>query len=157
MALPLVLLATRFGRLADRKTPMLVASVGMLAVAPAVFAYGWLGLPIALGAAGIIHAAGSAALSPAAAALVAEGSPPDMIARGQGLLEAIGFLAAAAAALPTGWAYETIGRGTWFSLLSGLSVVMFAFAWWFMREQGTPQQDPVEDSLVARPASEISD
>jgi MFS family permease len=157
MALPLVLLATRFGRLVDRKTPMLVASVGILAVAPAVLAYGWLGLPIALAAAGILHAAGSAALSPAAAALVAQGSPPDMVARGQGLLEAVGFLAAAAAALPTGWAYETIGRGAWFSLLSGLSVVMFAFGWWLMREQGTPQQDHMGDSLVAPPASEISE
>jgi len=133
MALPLVLLAARFGRIVDRRTPMLVATVGIAAVAPAVLGYGWLGAPVALALAGIVHATGSAALGPAAAALVAEGSPPEMVARGQGLLEAIGFLAAAAAALPSGWAYETMGRTWWFSLLSGLSVVLLATGWWLMR------------------------
>lgn len=136
MAAPLVLLASRFGRLVDRRSPMLVAGVGMIAVAPAVFAYGWLGFPVVLGAAGLVHATGSAALSPAAAALVAQGSPPDMVARGQGLLEAVGFLAAAAAALPTGWAYETIGRGPWFTMLAVLCVIAFAMGWWLLREQG---------------------
>ncbi|MCK5439687.1 MAG: MFS transporter, partial [Gemmatimonadetes bacterium] len=126
MAVPLVVLAARFGRLVDQRTPMFVASLGILGVAPAVLGYGWLGVPVALAGAGIVHAIGSAALSPAIAALVAEGSPPDMVARGQGLLEAVGFLAAAAAALPTGWAYETIGRATWFTGLSAVSVVLFA-------------------------------
>ncbi len=135
MALPLVLLASRFGRLVDRRSPILVAGLGMIAVAPAIFAYGWLAVPVALGAAGIAHAVGSAALAPAAASLVAQGSPPDMVARGQGLLEAVGFLAAAAAALPTGWAYETMGRGPWFTMLSGLCLVAFAVAWCLMRVQ----------------------
>jgi hypothetical protein len=61
---------------------VLIASFGILAIAPAVVSYGWLNAPLALGAAGIIHAIGSSAISPAAAALVAEGSPPDMIAGG---------------------------------------------------------------------------
>ena len=129
MALPLVFLAVRFGRLVDRKGSVLVASFGILVIAPAVVSYGWLNLPVALGAAGIVHAIGSSAISPAAAALVAEGSPPDMIARGQGLLEAVGFLAAAAFALPTGWAYETIGRATWFTGLAVVSVALFALGW----------------------------
>jgi DHA1 family multidrug resistance protein-like MFS transporter len=126
MALPLVFLAARFGRLVDRKSSVLVASFGILAMAPAVLALGWLNAPVALGAAGFVMAIGSSAISPAAAALVAEGSPPDMIARGQGLLEAVGFLAAAAAALPTGWAYETIGRATWFTGLSAVTIALFA-------------------------------
>jgi MFS family permease len=130
MALPLVLLATRFGRLVDQRTPMFVASFGILAVVPAVLGYGWLTAPVALVVAGIFHAVGSAALSPSAAALVAEGSPPDMVARGQGLLEAVGFLAAAAAAFPTGWAYETVGRGVWFTFLAAASVAVFAVGWW---------------------------
>ena len=135
MALPLVFLAVVFGRLVDRKSSVTVASFGILALAPAVLSYGWLTVPVALGAAGIVHAVGSAALSPAAAALVARGSPPDMVARGQGLLEAVGFLAAAAAALPTGWAYETLGRASWFSLLSGVSVALFAIGWWLSRNE----------------------
>lgn len=135
MALPLVFLAVAFGRLVDRRSSVLVASFGILAIAPAVLSYGWLTVPVALGAAGIMHAVGSSALSPAAAALVARGSPPDMVARGQGLLEAVGFLAAAAAALPTGWAYETIGRATWFSFLSVASVALFATGWWLSRDE----------------------
>jgi MFS family permease len=83
MAAPLVFLSVRFGRLVDRKGSVLIASFGILAIAPAVVSYGWLNAPLALGAAGIVHAVGSSAISPAAAALVAEGSPPDMIARGQ--------------------------------------------------------------------------
>ena len=135
MALPLVVFSVRFGRLVDRKSSALVASFGILAVAPAVLAYGWLNLPVALGAAGIVHAVGSSALSPAAAALVAKGSPPDMVARGQGLLEAVGFLAAAAAAVPSGWAYETIGRATWFSLMSFVSVAIFTAGWLLARSR----------------------
>jgi len=135
MALPLVFLAARFGRLVDKKSPVVVGLFGVLAVAPAVLGYGWLTWPIALAAAGMVHAVGSAALSPAAATLVAQGSPPDMVARGQGLLEAVGFLAAAAAALPTGWAYDTIGRAAWFSLLSGVSVALFSTGWWLMRSE----------------------
>ncbi|HSR44237.1 MAG TPA: MFS transporter [Acidimicrobiia bacterium] len=135
MALPLVVFSVRFGRLVDRKSSALVASFGILAVAPAVLAYGWLNLPVALGAAGIVHAVGSSALSPAAAALVAKGSPPDMVARGQGLLEAVGFLAAAAAAVPSGWAYETIGRATWFSLMCFVSVAIFTAGWLLARSR----------------------
>ncbi|MFW2340341.1 MAG: hypothetical protein ACN4GK_09850, partial [Acidimicrobiia bacterium] len=138
MAAPLVFLSVRFGRLVDRKGSVLIASFGILAIAPAVVSYGWLNAPLALGAAGIIHAVGSSAISPAAAALVAEGSPPDMIARGQGLLEAVGFLAAAAFALPTGWAYETIGRATWFTGISAASLALFATGWWLARRQHAP-------------------
>jgi len=58
-----------------------------------------------------------------------------MIARGQGLLEAVGFLAAAAFALPTGWAYETIGRATWFTGLSVVSLALFALGWRLARPQ----------------------
>jgi MFS family permease len=125
MALPLVFLAARFGRWIDRSSPLLVGGLGVAVVSLAVSSYGWLAAPIALALAGVVHSTGSAALAPASAALVAAGSPPDMVARGQGLLEAVGFLAAAAAALPTGWAYETIGRGPWFAGLAGLGVLLY--------------------------------
>jgi MFS family permease len=125
---PLVFLATPFGRMVDRRSPMLVAGVGVVLLVPAFAAYGWLGAPIALALAGVVHAIGSAAIGPAGAALVAHGSPPDMVARGQGLLEAVGFLAAGAAALPSGWAYETIERSVWFPLLAGLFAVVFLLA-----------------------------
>lgn len=134
MATPLIFLAVRFGRLVDRKGSVLVATFGIVAIAPAVVSYGWLSSAVALGAAGIVHAVGSSAIGPAAAALVAEGSPSDMVARGQGLLEAVGFLAAAAFALPTGWAYETIGRATWFTGVGLSSLALFVTGWLLARK-----------------------
>jgi MFS family permease len=133
IAIPLIFLGPRFGRLVDRKSPVLVAFIGIVLLLPALAGNGWLTVPVLLAVAGALIAAGGAALGPAGAALVARGSPPDMIARGQGLLEAFGFLAAAAAALPSGWAYETIGRGIWFSALAGLSALVFAVGWWLSR------------------------
>ncbi|HSR14192.1 MAG TPA: MFS transporter, partial [Gemmatimonadales bacterium] len=126
---PLIFLATPFGRLIDRRSPLPISALGMVLLLPAVAAYGRLGAPITLALAGVVHAAASAAIGPAGAALVARGSPPDMIARGQGLLEAVGFLAAAATALPSGWAYDTVGRGVWFGGLAGLLAVLFLVAW----------------------------
>lgn len=134
-AIPLVLLATRFGRLIDQKSPVMVGAVGMVVIVPAVLGYGWLTAPLILTLAAIVHSIGSAALAPAGATLVAAGSPPDMLARGQGLLEAVGFLAAAAASLPAGWAYENVGRGPWFSGLMALGVGLFMVGWWLARPQ----------------------
>lgn len=135
LAIPLVSLATRFGRLVDQKSPVTVGAMGMVAIVPAVLGYGWLTAPLALALAGIVHSFGSAALAPASAALVAVGSPSNMVARGQGLLEAVGFLAAAAASLPAGWAYDTIGRGPWFAGLMALGIGLFMVGWWLGRPQ----------------------
>ncbi len=126
MAIPMIGLAPVFGRLADRLTPTRVGRLAMLLVVPALLGYGWLEAPVLLAITGIVHAVGIAALAPAGAALVAAGSPLDMVARGQGLLEAVGFLAAAAASFPSGWAYETIGRTTWFAGMAALVVGLFA-------------------------------
>ncbi len=145
IAVPLILLSSTFGRLIDQRSPGLVAGIGIAAVAPAVLGYGWLSAPAALAAAGILHGIGSAALSPASASLVAAGSPPGMVARGQGLLEAIGFLAAAAAALPAGWLYDTVGRRVSFSLVAVAGLVLFAVGWAFTRDD-LANEGPLPDT-----------
>jgi MFS family permease len=140
IALPLIFLAPRFGRIVDARTPTTVALLSMVLITPAIAAYGWLTVPALLILVAVLHGVGSAALGPASAALVAAGSPPHLVARGQGLMEAIGFLAAAAAALPTGWAYEGIGRGAWFSGLAGAGVALAALGWGLGRHRGDRPQ-----------------
>jgi MFS family permease len=140
IALPLIFLAPRFGRMVDARTPTTVALLSMVLITPAIVAYGWLAAPALLILVAVLHGTGSAALGPASAALVAAGSPPHLVARGQGLMEAIGFLAAAAAALPTGWAYETVGRGVWFSGLAGVGVGLAVLGWWLGRQPGDGQE-----------------
>jgi MFS family permease len=129
MAIPMILLAPILGRLVDRRAPRLVGLLSMAAIIPGLLGYGFLGTPPLLAIAAVVHAVGIAALAPAAAALVAVGSPPQMVARGQGLLEAFGFIAAAVASFPSGWAYETIGRGSWFSALAAVAAGVFVVGW----------------------------
>ena len=144
IAIPLVLLAPRFGRLTDRRSPTLVAIPGVLIVSAAVLGYGWLGAPLLLAGAALVHGVGTAALAPAGAALVAAGSPPDMMARGQGLMEAVGFIVAAAAAIPAGWAYETMGRGVWWTGIATVAWAVFVFGWWMARSSAPGSPSPSE-------------
>jgi DHA1 family multidrug resistance protein-like MFS transporter len=134
-AVPLMVLAPGLGRLVDRRSAASVALPGLVVLLAAVTGYGMLETPGLLTAAGLLHGAGAAAIAPAGAALVAAGSPPDMIARGQGLMEAVGFVVAAAAALPAGWAYEAVGRGVMFGAVAALGAVLTAVGWFVGRRE----------------------
>ena len=137
IALPLIMLAPRFGRLVDRRSPTLVAFLGTLGVITAVSGYAILETPLLLASAAIVHGVGSAAIGPAAATMVSRGSPSEMTARGQAVLKAAGFLAAAVAAIPAGWAYETIGRGISWSVIGTVSAAFFLVGWQLSRGETT--------------------
>ncbi len=137
IAAPIVVLAARFGRFADRRSPRLVAVPGFVLMMTAVLGYGWLDIPLVLGGAVLLHGVGSAAVVPAGEALVAAGSPPDMLARGQGLLEAVGFMVAAISAVFAGWAYGALGRGVLWSVIAAAASVSFAVGWWVARPSGS--------------------
>lgn len=133
VALPLLFLTRVLGRLVDGRSPMSVAVPGVGAMLIALLGYVWLQTPIALAGAALVQGFGVAAISPAGSALVASGSPPDRIAQGQGLMEAVGFAVAAAAALPSGLIYGSLGKAALFSGVAGIAAVLAATAWWIGR------------------------
>ena len=122
---PLVVLAPVGGRLADRYRPLRVGVIAAALVVPLLLLYGWVTALVGLLVVGAVHASMSAAIAPSAGAAVAEGSPSDRIAQGQGLLEAFGFLAAAVAAAGAGLLYGALGAsGLFISLTAGAAVLV---------------------------------
>jgi len=111
MVLPLAVLAPAGGRLSDRRDPRVVGLVGSVAILPLFALYGWLLAPIAIAVAGAMHSVLMAAVNPAAATAVARGSPVEFIARGQGMLDALGFIFSAIAAVAMGVMYGAYGPG----------------------------------------------
>jgi len=138
IAVPIIGLAPRFGRLVDRLSPGRVAAFGTASLLMALVGYGWLGPLLLLGFTVLLHGLGAAAIAPAGAALVARGSPTDMLARGQGVLEAVGFLVAAGSAFFAGWAYEALGRGALWTGVAAVALGLFAAGWWVARPLGLP-------------------
>jgi len=142
IAVPIIVLAARFGRLVDRRSPGLVAAIGTAFLLMALVGYGWLRPPLLLVCIVLLHGFGASAVAPAGAALVARGSPPDMLARGQGLLEAVGFLVAAGSAFFSGWAYEALGRGVLWTGIATVAFALFAAGWWVARPLGLSTARP---------------
>jgi MFS family permease len=126
--LPMVPAASWFGRLVDGRGPGPVSLIGIVLIVPAVMTYATSSSKVVIAAGGLLHGIGSAALAPAAAAMVAAGSPRRHLARGQGLLEASGYLAAALAALPAGWVYARAGKFTLFATLAAVAAALYATA-----------------------------
>ena len=60
---------------------------------------------------GVPHFFPGAAVNPAAATAVARGSPVEFITRGQGMLDALGFIFSAIAAFAMGFMYGAYGPG----------------------------------------------
>lgn len=123
IAVPLVLLSARFGRLADRGSPIRVGVGGLAMLVPAMLLYGYTDSMWVAAVAVLVQATGASAIAPAGASLVVSGSPAAMTARGQGLLEAVGFLSAAAFSLPSGWVYDEFGMRGWMWVVSGCCVL----------------------------------
>jgi len=109
--LPVVLLTPGAGRLVDRVDPARTALVTVAAIALVAPLYGVVETVMLTVVIGMAHGALSGITAPASQALTARGSPSGQIASGQGLLEGMGLLAAAVAALPMGWVYGSFGAG----------------------------------------------
>jgi MFS family permease len=127
--LPVVLLASTWGRVADVTAPWRVGMAAASISIPALLMYGVLQSPLALTLFSAAHGVFAGAIQPAAASLVARSVPRDSSATGQGLLESVGFLAAAVVALPAGWAYQRLGAPGLFLAVTVLAVVPLVAAW----------------------------
>jgi MFS family permease len=97
-AAPIALLSPLGGRLADRYGPLRVGATCAVCTVPFVVAYGFFTAPIVLACIAFVHSIFDSGSTPAGQAAVANASPPELVAAGQGLYEATGLVIAAASA-----------------------------------------------------------
>jgi MFS family permease len=150
LLLPLVVMAPVGGRLADRHDSRKVGMVALTFVIPLTALYGQVTTPVAMASVGGVHAIFSGIIGPAAATTVAIGSPAGAIARGQGVLEAFGFLSAAVAAFAAGALYGAIGPAQLYALVAAGLVVYLLAAWWLTR---SAPADGTRSGAVTTPQS----
>ena len=143
--IPMILFASKGGRLAQSRGPLKVMSVSIVVAAACTAVYGFGPLWVLIVASGI-HAVADAYTLPGNQVAVALASPSDQIATGQGLLGATGLAVAALAALGGAAVYETYGRTVVFTGTAiGMLVFLLAARWRFavhLRHDGPGAADP---------------
>jgi MFS family permease len=97
-AAPIAVLAPLGGRISDRYGPLRVGAICAVCTVPFVTAYGFVKTPILLACIAFVHSIFDSGSTPAGQAAVANASPPELVAAGQGLYEATGLVIAAASA-----------------------------------------------------------
>ncbi len=121
--LPIVLFSGIAGRLADRFGPAKIGSIALFASAPFIVGYGFIKSYWLIGALAFAHSTFDAAVVPASQSQVARSVDDDLVAAGQGLLEGIGLLVAAASALIAAPVYGRFGARVVWTGLAGCVVV----------------------------------
>ena len=148
VALPIVLVGRRAGRLADRVGPVRVSMAGLVAVSVVTMTYGVIPGVVPIIATMTVVGIGDGYGFTAAHAVVARAVPEQRQAAALGLMGAAEVAGAAAAALPAAWMYESFGSGpTWAAV--GLAVLALVVVGW-LRIRGTvPASGP--DAPAPRP------
>ncbi len=108
-ALPIAVLAPRMGRLADRVGPVRLGALCTVCAAPFVAAYGFLPNEWVIGAFAFVHSCFDSGATPAGQAAVADASPPELVAAGQGLYDGAGLLTAAVSSIVAAPLYSSAG------------------------------------------------
>ena len=135
VALPIMLVGRRAGRLADRVGPVRVTMAGLVAVSLVTMTYGVLPGVIPVIATMVLVGFGDGYGFTAAHAVVARAVPERRQAAALGLMGAAEVAGAGAAALPSAWLYEAFGSGpTWAAV--GLAVLALVVVGW-LRIRGT--------------------
>ncbi len=102
--------------------------------------YGWLGSLIGLAILVAVHSIADSFTMPALQLGVAQASPPEHLASGQGLIGAAGQLTAAATALGSGWLYGAYGAEVLFGGAAALMAVLLAAGLWQGSELMVPSE-----------------
>ena len=148
VALPVMLVGTRAGRLADRVGPVRVTMAGLVAVSLVTMTYGVMPGVVPIVAAMVLVGFGDGYGFIAAHAVVARAVPEQRQAAALGLMGAAEVAGAAAAALPSAWLYDSFGPGlTW--ALVGMSVLALVVVGWLRLRGTVPASGP--DAPVQRP------
>jgi len=145
-SIPMLVFPPIAGRLAHRRGPLRIAGCGIAFAIPCMLAYGWLESLIGLAALVAIHSIADAFTMPSLQLGIAQASPPEHLAMGQGLIGAAGQLTAAATALGSGWLYGEFGAEVLFGGAATCMTVLLAAGLW----QGAALLVPVRAQPGAR-------
>ncbi|MCC6433426.1 MAG: MFS transporter [Acidimicrobiales bacterium] len=126
---PMALVATFAGRLADRSGPLRIGLVAGFAGVPFMISYGQLSVPITLAVVSTIHAVIDGLGMPASQATVAAECDEHEMASGQGLLSSVQMSTAALAALLIAPVYDRFGAGMSFGLAGAMMALALLAAW----------------------------
>ncbi|MEE2663422.1 MAG: MFS transporter [Myxococcota bacterium] len=141
-SIPMLVFPPFAGRLAHRRGPLRIAAFGIAFAIPCMLAYGWLESLIGLAVVVAIHSIADSFTMPSLQLAVAQGSPPEHLASGQGLIGAAGQLTAAATALGSGWLYGGFGAEVLFGGAAALMAILLAVGLWQGAELLVPAADP---------------
>ncbi|HLH99241.1 MAG TPA: MFS transporter, partial [Acidimicrobiales bacterium] len=122
--LPFMVLAPLGGRLAERRGPLLAASVALIVSDGFMASYGFVPWPIIIVLLGIGEACAQCVAVPGGYAAVARAWPDDRAATGQGWFSGAGTAAAGAASLAGAPTYAALGPGAVFAGGAGISVLL---------------------------------
>jgi MFS family permease len=138
-SIPMLVFPPFAGRLAHRRGPLRIAALGIVFAIPCMVAYGWLGSLIGLAVLVAVHSIADSFTMPSLQLGIAQGSPAEHLASGQGLVGAAGQLMAAVTALCSGWLYGTYGPGVLFGGAATLMTLLVVAGVW----QGAALLNPV--------------
>ena len=135
VAVPVLLVGRRAGRMADRMGPVRVTMAGLVVVSVLTMTYGVIPGVIPIVVAMVAVGFGDGYGFTAAHAVVARAVPEQRQAAALGLMGAAEVAGAAIAALPSAWMYDSFGPGlTW--AVVGLTVLSLVVLGW-LRIRGT--------------------
>ena len=141
VALPIMLVGTRAGRLADRVGPVRVAMAGLVVVSLITMTYGVIPGVIPVTAAMVLVGFGDGYGFTATHVVVARAVPEQRQAAALGLMGAAEVAGAAVAALPAAWLYDSFGSGpTWATV--GLTVLALVAVGWLRMRGTVPASGP---------------
>ncbi|MGD9752222.1 MAG: MFS transporter [Acidimicrobiia bacterium] len=126
---PMALVATFAGKLADRRGPLPIGLVAGFAGVPFMISYGQLSVPVTLAVVSTVHAVIDGLGMPASQATVAAECAEHEVASGQGLLSSVQMSTAALSALLIAPIYDRYGAGASFGLAGVVMALALAAAW----------------------------
>jgi predicted MFS family arabinose efflux permease len=122
--LPLIVLASVGGRMAQSQGPLRIFLISAFFAAPCLVAYGQLSSVLLITMVAVVHSLGDAFGFPAIQVGAAVAAPPEQQAAGQGLLGAVELATAGVAAQAAGFGYNALGPGAVFALVAGAVVTL---------------------------------
>ena len=152
--LPMIFLAERGGRLAQRIGPFRVGPAGLIIGAIYMLMYGLLPSALVMLGVGVLHGVTDSLTVSSSAVAVGMVTPEDRHASGQGLLGGVQTLSAGAIAVVAGFLYESYGRFPAYAVCAIIMVTLAVTAFILSGSQrsATPD-DPID---VNDPANAVT-